>query len=58
MPYRITERYPEEYVKKVCGDMAKQTERIIRSSIEQSKGKMFKLVAKELPDTNWMDVRN
>ena len=56
LPYKITDRYPQDYYRKICADMAKQTERIIRTSIEQSKGRAYRLLSKQLPDSNWMDV--
>ena len=36
--------------------MARQTEKILRVSILESKGKLYKMVGKELPDKNWMEV--
>ena len=50
LPYKVNERYPPDYTKKICQDMARQTEKILRQSILESKGKMYKMVGKELPD--------
>ena len=36
--------------------MACQTERLLRHSTENSQGKKLRLLSKELPDKQWMDV--
>lgn len=54
MPFRSRELFEPKKCEKICSDIAKHTDQIIRAFAKESKGLLYNLKSKELPDENFL----
>lgn len=50
LPFNSMKIFTKEQCLRISSDIAKQADKIIRMATGQSKGKLYSLVSKELPD--------
>lgn len=56
MPFRSRELFEPKKCEKICSDIARHTDQIIRAFAKESKGLLYNLKSKELPDENFLEV--